>query len=77
MTGPIAKSRLAEVGFNYPGQTEFVAAASGVEAEDAVMMLAGPNLRTVPLTVHVALSAVPGLITQDLILRRSRIVARR
>lgn len=76
MTGPIAKSRLAEVGFNYPGQTEFVAAASGVEAEDAVMMLAGPNLRTVPLTVHVALSAVPGLITQDLILRRSRIVAR-
>lgn len=40
------------------------------------MMLAGPTLRTVPLTVHVALSAVPGLITTDLILRKARIVAR-
>ncbi len=76
VTGPIAKSRLAEVGFVHPGQTEFVAAACGVAAEDAVMMLAGPSLRTVPLTVHVALAAVTGLITQDLIERRARIVAR-
>jgi len=75
ITGPIAKSRLAEVGFTHPGQTEFVAEAAGVDPRDAVMMLAGPSLRTVPITVHVALSAVPGLITQDLILRRARIVA--
>ena len=40
------------------------------------MMLAGPSLRTVPLTVHVALSAVPGLITADLIVRKARIVAK-
>jgi 4-hydroxythreonine-4-phosphate dehydrogenase len=45
ITGPTAKSRLAEVGFDYPGQTEFVAAAAGVAAQDAVMMLAGPSLR--------------------------------
>lgn len=76
VTAPIAKALLAEVGFAHPGQTEFVAAACGVAAEDAVMMLAGPSLRTVPLTVHVALSAVPGLITTDLILRKARIVAR-
>jgi 4-hydroxythreonine-4-phosphate dehydrogenase len=75
ITGPIAKSRLAEVGFDYPGQTEFVAAAAGVAAQDAVMMLAGPSLRTVPITVHVALSAVPGLISTDLIVRRATIVA--
>lgn len=75
VTAPIAKSRLAEVGFKYPGQTEFVAAACGVVADDAVMMLAGPSLRTVPLTVHVALSAVPGLVTQGLIERKARIVA--
>lgn len=75
VTGPIAKSRLAAVGFVHPGQTEFVAAACQVAAEDAVMMLAGPSLRTVPLTVHVALSAVPQLITTELILRRARIVA--
>ena len=27
------------------------------------MMLAGPSLRTVPLTVHCALAEVPGLLT--------------
>ncbi len=75
VTGPIAKSLLAAIGFDYPGQTEFVAEACGVAAEDAVMMLAGPSLRTVPLTVHVALSSVPGLITSALIERRARIVA--
>ncbi|MEY4238587.1 MAG: 4-hydroxythreonine-4-phosphate dehydrogenase PdxA, partial [Pseudomonadota bacterium] len=76
VTAPIAKSLLAEVGFAYPGQTEFVAAACGVAAADAVMMLAGPSLRTVPLTVLVALSAVPGLISTELIVRKARIVAR-
>jgi 4-hydroxythreonine-4-phosphate dehydrogenase len=74
VTGPIAKGLLAEVGFAFPGQTEFVAQACGVPASDAVMMLAGPQLRTVPLTVHVPLSAVPGLVTQELICRRTRIV---
>ncbi len=75
VTGPVAKSRLAEVGFVHPGQTEFVAEACGIAAGDAVMMLAGPRLRTVPLTVHVALSAVPGLISADMIVRKARIVA--
>jgi 4-hydroxythreonine-4-phosphate dehydrogenase len=75
VTGPVAKGRLAEVGFAHPGQTEFVAAACGIEPEAAVMMLAGPRLRTIPLTVHVALAAVPGLLTRDLIVARGRIVA--
>jgi 4-hydroxythreonine-4-phosphate dehydrogenase len=39
------------------------------------MMLAGPSLRTVPLTVHVALADVPRLLDSDLIVRRSRVVA--
>ncbi|MBU6269152.1 MAG: 4-hydroxythreonine-4-phosphate dehydrogenase PdxA [Sphingomonadales bacterium] len=75
MTGPIAKARLAEVGFAHPGQTEFVAAACGIAPDDAVMMLAGPTLRTVPLTVHIALAEVPRAITTDLIVRRTRIAA--
>jgi 4-hydroxythreonine-4-phosphate dehydrogenase len=75
VTGPIAKSRLAEVGFIHPGQTEFVAEACGVAPEDAVMMLAGPSLRTVPLTVHTALANVPGLLSIDLIVRKARITA--
>lgn len=75
VTGPIAKAELAKVGFDYPGQTEFVADACGVAAEDAVMLLAGPQLRTVPMTVHCALADVPRLLTLDLICRRTRIVA--
>ena len=75
VTAPIAKALLAEVGFAYPGQTEFVAAACSYAPGDAVMMLAGPQLRTVPLTVHVALKNVAGLITSALIERKARIVA--
>jgi 4-hydroxythreonine-4-phosphate dehydrogenase len=75
VTGPIAKSRLAEVGFTHPGQTEFVAESCGIAPGDAVMMLAGPSLRTVPLTVHLAFRDVPQALTTDLIVRRCRIVA--
>ena len=75
VTGPIAKSHLARFGFTQPGQTEFVADHSGTPREDAVMMLAGPSLRTVPLTVHTALAQVPGLLTIDLIVRRVRVIA--
>ena len=74
VTGPIAKALLAEIGFAHPGQTEFVAEASGIAPQDAVMMLAGPQLRTVPMTVHCALAQVPALLTEELIVRRSRIV---
>ncbi len=75
VTAPIAKARLAEVGFDHPGQTEFVAAACGYDPGDAVMMLAGPQLRTVPLTVHMALAEVPARLTSEMIERKARIVA--
>ena len=75
VTAPIAKARLAKIGFAHPGQTEFVAERCGVSPQDAVMMLAGPSLRVVPITVHVALHAVPGLLTRDLIEQRAAIAA--
>jgi 4-hydroxythreonine-4-phosphate dehydrogenase len=75
VTAPIAKSALAAIGWDYPGQTEFLADACGRPFRDAVMMLAGPSLRTVPLTVHVALAEVPGLLSTDLIVHKARIVA--
>jgi 4-hydroxythreonine-4-phosphate dehydrogenase len=75
VTGPIAKSHLARFGFTQPGQTEFVADYSGTPRDDAVMMLAGPSLRTVPLTVHTALADVPGLLSIELIVRRVRVIA--
>ena len=76
VTGPIAKARLAEVGFTQPGQTEFLADACALSHDDAVMMLAGPSLRTVPLTVHEPLTAVPGLVTGALIEHKAHVIAR-
>ena len=75
VTAPVSKAALAGIGFAFPGQTEFVAHACGRAAEDAVMMLAGPSLRTVPLTIHIALAEVPARLTAALIVRRCRIVA--
>jgi len=75
VTGPVAKSRLAGAGFTHPGQTEFLADSSGVRRGDAVMLLAGPSLRTVPITVHTALSEVPTVLTTELIARKATIVS--
>lgn len=75
VTMPVAKAALAEIGFAHPGQTECLAASCGLEPEAAVMMLAGPSLRAVPVTIHCALADVPGRLSQDLIVRTGRITA--
>jgi 4-hydroxythreonine-4-phosphate dehydrogenase len=75
VTAPVAKGALAAIGWDYPGQTEFLAEACGRPYRDAVMMLAGPSLRTVPLTVHVALAEVPELLSAELIVHKARVVA--
>jgi len=76
VTGPVSKAQLYAIGFNYPGQTEFVAERCGIAANNAVMMLAGPTLRTVPITVHAPLADVPRLLTTELIVAKARITAR-
>lgn len=76
VTAPIAKAELAKVGFAFPGQTEFLADACDVPESDAVMMLAGPSLRTVPVTVHCALAEVPALLSRELIMRKARVIAK-
>ena len=75
ITAPVAKAQLAGIGFTFPGQTEFLAEACGIAARNAVMMLAGPSLRVIPVTVHVALADVPGLLTSELIRSRAAIAA--
>jgi len=74
VTAPVSKGQLGKVGFEFPGQTEFLAAVCGLAPDDAVMMLAGPTLRTVPLTVHVALADVPAMISPELIIHKAQIV---
>ena len=71
VTAPVAKTELTAIGFKHPGQTEFLAAACGRRPQDAVMMLAGPSLRTVPITVHCALSEVSKRLTPELIIHKA------
>ena len=69
VTAPIHKAALYTAGFKYPGHTEFIAAlcARGGPVPLPVMMLAHDTLRVVPLTIHVPLRDVPGLVTAKLI----------
>jgi 4-hydroxythreonine-4-phosphate dehydrogenase len=76
VTGPVAKEQLYSIGFQHPGQTEFVAERCGVAAANVVMMLAGPTLRTVPVTTHLPLARVPQALTGALIESRGRATLR-
>ena len=76
VTGPVSKAQLYAVGFTYPGQTEFVAERCGIARENAVMMLAGPTLRVVPMTTHVPLAEVASLLTIELVIAKARATAR-
>jgi 4-hydroxythreonine-4-phosphate dehydrogenase len=76
VTGPVSKSQLYAIGFSHPGQTEFVAERYGVAGDNAVMMLAGPSLKVVPITTHVPLKDVSALLTIDLIVAKGRATAR-
>ncbi|PSJ37333.1 4-hydroxythreonine-4-phosphate dehydrogenase PdxA [Allosphingosinicella deserti] len=76
VTGPVSKAQLYAIGFVHPGQTEFVAERCGISSGMVAMMLAGPTLRTVPVTTHVPLRDVPDLVTTDLIVARGRTTIR-
>ena len=76
VTGPVSKQQLYAIGFSHPGQTEFVAERCGVAPENVAMMLAGPSLRTVPVTTHLPFRDVPSRLTSGLIEARGRATLR-
>jgi 4-hydroxythreonine-4-phosphate dehydrogenase len=76
VTGPVSKEQLYAIGFQHPGQTEFVAERCGISPSNVVMMLAGPTLRTVPVTTHIPLRDVPDSLTSALIESRARAALR-
>jgi len=76
VTGPVSKEQLYSIGFQHPGQTEFVAERCGVAPSNVVMMLAGPTLRTVPVTTHLPIRDVPDALSASLIESRGRATLR-
>ncbi|WP_234188502.1 4-hydroxythreonine-4-phosphate dehydrogenase PdxA [Shinella sp. NM-101] len=80
VTNPIAKAVLYDAGFGFPGHTEFLAdlaaKATGQPFLPPVMLLAGPKLRAVPVTIHIPLKDVPAALTEDLIVETATITER-
>lgn len=78
VTCPIAKKPLYDAGFGYPGHTEFLGhLAETIAGSPAtpVMMLAGPELRAVPVTIHIPLAKVAPTLTTALIVETASITA--
>ena len=71
VTAPISKEALNKAGRHFPGHTELLAHLAG--GAEVVMMLAGPKLRVVLVTIHVRLKDVPDLVTGEAILKTARI----
>ncbi|MBS0660222.1 MAG: 4-hydroxythreonine-4-phosphate dehydrogenase PdxA [Verrucomicrobia bacterium] len=66
VTGPIHKARMYEIGFDFPGQTEFFADRAGVR--DFAMLLTGGGLTVALVTVHVPLRrALQFLRTREIV----------
>ena len=74
VTNPIHKESLYQAGFRFPGHTEYLAHLA--EVERVVMLLACPELKVVPVTIHLSLrDAIAGLSTLQII-ETARIVDR-
>ena len=73
VTGPIHKARMYEIGFEFPGQTEFFASRCGVE--DFAMLLTGAGLTVALVTTHIPLGHVVESLTTSEIVRVGRLLA--
>lgn len=67
VTGPVHKARMYEVGFRFPGQTEFFAERCGVK--NFAMCLTGGKLVVALVTTHVPLRKVSRALKQSEIVR--------
>ncbi len=74
VTNPIHKATLYAGGFAFPGHTEYLADLAGPGVVP-VMMLACPQLRVVPVTIHLALRDAIAQLTTKAIVACGRITA--
>ena len=73
VTGPVHKARMYEVGFRFPGQTEFFAERCGVK--NFAMCLTGGKLTVALVTAHIPLREVPRALKQSEIVRVGLLLA--
>ena len=73
VTGPIHKARMYEVGFKFPGQTEFFAERCRVK--NFAMCLTGRKITVALVTTHIPLRKVPRALKQSEIVRVGLLLA--
>ena len=77
VTNPINKEALYRAGFHHPGHTEYLAELAGrlfgESGTHAVMMLASPQLRVVPVTIHLALRQAIETLSSAMIVDAGRV----
>jgi 4-hydroxythreonine-4-phosphate dehydrogenase len=73
VTGPVHKARMYEIGFRFPGQTEFFAERCNVK--DFAMCLTGGKLTVALVTAHVPLCKVPRALKESEIVRVGLLLA--
>src|SRR6266403_3342097 len=73
VTGPVHKARMYEVGFRFPGQTEFFADRCGVK--NFAMCLTGGKLTVALVTAHIPLRKVARALKQSEIVRVGLLLA--
>src|SRR5438067_4050699 len=67
VTGPVHKARMYEVGFKFPGQTEFFAERCGIK--NFAMCLTGGKITVALVTAHLPLRLAAGALNQSEIVR--------
>ncbi|WP_342587363.1 4-hydroxythreonine-4-phosphate dehydrogenase PdxA [Consotaella salsifontis] len=76
VTAPIDKKALYDAGFRHPGHTEFIAELAARRTghpSRPVMLLTGPELSCVPVTIHIPIADVPRALSKELIVETARI----
>lgn len=82
VTNPISKAALLADGFPFPGHTEYLGdltkdapMPAGLSVRGPVMMLAGPSLRTVPVSVHESLAEAARRLSTEAIVHAATVTA--
>jgi len=63
VTAPICKAHLQKAGLAFPGHTEFLAHLTQTRENRVRMMMSGPRLKVVLVTIHEPLALVPQLLS--------------
>jgi 4-hydroxythreonine-4-phosphate dehydrogenase len=72
VTGPIDKKNIQSEKFNFKGHTEYLKSKAGVE--EVLMFMISENMRIGFVTGHLPLKKVPETITNDLLMKKIRIM---